>query len=190
MTGRSILGAFIAGAVAVAVGAALVYVGSPAEARRRRFDDRRVRDLTEIANSLDRYWTTNTHLPASLEEAAQGGVASVPRDPESAEPYAYRLIDDHHYELCAVFARTSDEVPAMTDRPFARHAAGRQCFAVPVKGTARQAATLRSLTGSPSRIVPPRMTSALSANRLPNRLTMSRRTPESISRVSGSTVVM
>jgi hypothetical protein len=164
MSGRSMLGAFIAGAVAVAVGAALVYVGSPAEARRRRFDDRRVRDLTEIADSLDRYWTTNTHLPASLEEAAQGGVASVPHDPESAEPYAYRAIDDHQYELCAAFARASDEVPAMTDRPFARHSAGRQCFTLPVKGTGRQAATLSSLTGSPTRIVPPLTTSALSAS--------------------------
>ena len=163
MSGRFILGAFIAGAVTVAVGAALVYVGSPAEARRRRFDDRRVRDLTEIADSLDRYWTTNRRLPPSLEEAAQGGVASVPRDPESAEPYAYRVIDAHQYELCAAFARASDEVPAMTDRPFARHSAGRQCFTLPAKAT-RQAATLSNLTGSPTRIVPPLTTSALSAN--------------------------
>jgi hypothetical protein len=134
MTGRSILGACIAGAVAVAVGAALVYVGSPGEARRRRFDDRRVANLTEIANSLDRYWTTNTHLPTSLDEAALGGAASVPRDPESGEPYAYRIVDDRHYELCATFSRASDDVPAMTERPFARHSAGRQCFTVAVRG--------------------------------------------------------
>jgi len=135
LSGRFLVGAFIVAAVVAAIGVAFVYVGSPGEARQRRFDDRRVSDLGEIATSLDLYWRTNTRLPASLEDAAQGGRGSVPRDPESDRPYAYRIVDDRHYELCATFARPSDEVPAMHEPPFRGHAAGRQCFTLEVKGS-------------------------------------------------------
>ena len=134
LSGRVILGAILAAAALAVIGTAFIYVGSPGEARQRRFDDRRVEDLTEISTSLDRYWTTNTRLPASVEEAAQGGAASVPRDPESGEPYAYRALDDRRYELCATFARYSDEPPALNEPQFRAHAAGRQCFVMSVKG--------------------------------------------------------
>lgn len=133
LSGRPVVGAFIVAAVVAAIGVAFVYVGSPGEARQRRFDDRRVTDLTEIVTSLDVYWRTNARLPASLEEAARGGAASVPRDPESGEPYPYRIVDDRHYELCAAFARPSTEVPAMHEPPFRGHAAGRQCFTLEAK---------------------------------------------------------
>jgi hypothetical protein len=134
LTARTILGAILVAAALAAIGAAIVFVGSPADARQRRFDDRRVSDLTEITTSLDRYWTTSTQLPASLEEAAVGGAASVPRDPESGEPYGYRALDDRRYELCATFARPSDEPPALNEPPFRAHAAGRQCFTMTVRG--------------------------------------------------------
>jgi hypothetical protein len=133
LSGRSAVGAFIVAAVVAAIGAAFVYVGSPGEARQRRFDDQRVSDLSEIVTSVDAYWRTNTRLPASLEEAARGGAASVPRDPEAGEPYAYRIVDDRHYELCATFARPSTDVPAMHEPPFRGHAAGRQCFTLEAK---------------------------------------------------------
>ncbi|MGE5833857.1 MAG: hypothetical protein ACM4AI_05220 [Acidobacteriota bacterium] len=135
LSGRSVVGACIVAAVVAAIAAAFVYVGSPGEARQRRFDDQRVGDLTEIVTSLDAYWRTNTRLPMSLEEAARGGAASVPRDPESGEPYAYRIVDDRHYEVCATFARPSTDVPAMHEPPFRGHAAGRQCFTLEVKAS-------------------------------------------------------
>jgi hypothetical protein len=133
-SGRSILGGFIVAAVCAAIGTAFVYVGSPGEARRRRFDERRVTDLNEIARNLDSYWRTNARLPAALGEAVRGGTESVPCDPESGEPYAYRAIDGRHYEICATFAGASHEVPAMFERPFRRHGAGRQCFTVEAQG--------------------------------------------------------
>ena len=105
LSGRSILAALIAAAVAVTVGAALVYVGSPGEARRHRFDDRRVSDLNEIAGSVDRFWATYTRLPMSLEE---GRTSSVPRDPESGEPYAYRVIDGRP-EVYSVWRNGKDD---------------------------------------------------------------------------------
>jgi hypothetical protein len=137
ISGRVVVGAFIVAAAVGAIAAALTVVGSPGEARERRFDERRVSDLSEIAASLDRYWATNTALPASLEEAAQGGAASVPRDPESGEAYGYRALDERRYELCATFARPSDEPPGINEPPFRGHAAGRQCFAMPVKKVAK-----------------------------------------------------
>lgn len=130
LSGRTLLGAFIAVLAVVAIGVALRQVGSPAEARLRRLDERRVSDLDEIAGSLDRFWTASQRLPASLEEAARGGGASVPRDPETGEPYAYRAVDDRRYEICATFARSSNEVPAMHQPPFRAHASGRQCFTI------------------------------------------------------------
>lgn len=134
ISGRTVAGAVIVAAVLAAIAIALVYVGSPGEARQRRFDERRVGDLTEIVTSLDRYWAASTRLPASLEEAAKGGAASVPRDPETGEPYGYRALDDRRYELCATFARPSDELPGINQPPFRAHTTGRQCFTMAMKG--------------------------------------------------------
>jgi hypothetical protein len=142
ISGRTVVSALIVGAVLAAIAIALVYVGSPGEARQRRFDERRVSVLTEIVTSLDRYWSANARLPASVEEAARGGAASVPRDPETGEPYGYRVLDDRRYELCATFARPSDDPPALNELPFRAHAAGRQCFTMSVKGARRFQLTL------------------------------------------------
>jgi hypothetical protein len=135
LSGRSILVGFIVAAVCIAIGTAFVYVGSPGEARKSRFDERRVTDLNDIARNLDSYWRTNGRLPAALREAARGGNDSVPRDPESGEPYAYRAIDGRHYEICATFAGASKDMPAMSEGPFRNHGAGRQCFTVEAQGS-------------------------------------------------------
>ena len=131
-SGRVVAGAFIVAAAVAAIGAALVYVGSPGEARQLRFDEERASDLAAIRISVNSYWRTNTRLPASLEEAAQGGAASVPRDPASDERYEYRALDDRRYELCATFARTAAKPPDINDPPFRAHVAGRQCFTMAV----------------------------------------------------------
>jgi hypothetical protein len=133
ISGRVVVGAFIVAAVVAAIGAALVYVGSPGEARQRRFDDERETDLGELAISVNSYWRANTRLPASLQESAQGGPASVPRDPESDAPYEYRALGDRRYELCATFARPSDEPPGINEPPFRAHPAGRHCFTMTVR---------------------------------------------------------
>lgn len=133
LTGRAILGVFFATAAAAAIVAALVLVGSPGDARQQRLDEQRVTDLGQIAISVNSYWRTNTRLPAALEEAAQGGAVSVPRDPESGEPYEYRALDSRRYELCATFARPSDEPPEINEPPFRTHPAGRHCFTMAVR---------------------------------------------------------
>jgi hypothetical protein len=119
------------GAIAVVIGTiagALVLIGSPAEQREYRMDERRVRDLRLVADSVNLYWTRRGRLPASLDEIAREfGVPAA--DPAGGAPYAYRAIADDSYELCATFVRdssTSPGGPAAVD--FWSHGRGRQCF--------------------------------------------------------------
>ena len=49
-------------------------------------------------------------------------------DPETGEPYAYRVLDDRRFELCATF----DTVRKGDFDVFWDHPAGRHCFVIDV----------------------------------------------------------
>lgn len=99
-------------AVAAAVVAGLVVLGSPAGERERRIDDRRVADLHAIAAAAELYRSRHSRLPASLDElAAEPGMRINARDPATAEVYGYRVLDSVRYEVCATFDRESDGAP-------------------------------------------------------------------------------
>ena len=103
-----VLGAAVT-AVAAAVVAGLVILGSPAEERERRIDDRRVAELHAIAAAADLYRSRHSRLPESLEElAAEPGMRINTRDPATAEVYGYQVLDSARYEVCATFDRESD----------------------------------------------------------------------------------
>ena len=127
LTGTHILVALTAAIVVAAVATGIVLIGPPGDERARRLDERRVRDLTTIANGVNSYSLTNTRLPASLAEVVGqlAGVDAYPRDPVSGEPYGYRPVDEKSYELCATFDRTAG--PQFGDEAWA-HGAGRRCF--------------------------------------------------------------
>lgn len=122
------LGAAVA-AVVIAVGAGLFVLGSPAEERVRRLDERRVADLRAIVAGTNLYWTRHGRLPESLAElASEPGVRITTADPESSEAYRYRRLQDDRYEVCAIFAR---ETPFPTTSPATSvwaHGSGPQCF--------------------------------------------------------------
>jgi type II secretory pathway pseudopilin PulG len=105
---RSIaLGASVATVVA-AVAVGLVLLGSPAQERERRIDDRRVADLHGITAAAELYRTRHGRLPESLDDlAAEPGLRINTRDPTSSELYGYRVLDDGRYEVCATFAAES-----------------------------------------------------------------------------------
>ena len=87
---------------AVAVG--LFVLGTPAEERARRVDDRRVADLQAIAAATDLYWTRHAGLPASLEDlAADPGITISTDDPDGAPGYSYRAVGSALFEVCASF---------------------------------------------------------------------------------------
>ena len=90
--------------VAAAVVIGLVSLGSPAQERERRVDDRRLADLHSITAAAELYRTRHGRLPASLDElAAEPGLRVNTRDPTSSEMYEYRALDDGRYEVCATF---------------------------------------------------------------------------------------
>lgn len=134
MSNRLIVSATVVAVVAVVI-AGLILVGSPTEARLRRFDERRLQDLQQISAAVDAYLVRRDRLPDSLQELAGesgSGPAVLWKDPASGQPYTYRKIDAARYELCATFARRSEE--ELDGRPrwpgdlSWAHGAGRRCF--------------------------------------------------------------
>jgi hypothetical protein len=115
-----------AAAVIAAVLAGLSMLGSPAEQRSLRLDERRVTDLRMLAGAVERYWGERRELPARAEDVVDGRTTTrLPLDPESKQVYEYRATGPGHYELCATFSR-----PSLTEEAndFWSHAAGRRCF--------------------------------------------------------------
>ena len=107
---RSIVLGLSGAAVAAAVVLGVVFLGSPAQERERRIDDRRLSDLHGIGAAADLYWTRHGRLAASLDDlAAEPGVRISTRDPSTSEMYGYRALDEGRYEVCATFAADSGE---------------------------------------------------------------------------------
>lgn len=126
-------------AVVLAVGACIVgglmLAGSPRASRLSRLDDRRERDLQSIAASIDAYWSQHEELPDGIEGLTRQRIsrAQSVRDPESGEPYEYRVTGERTYELCGTFA-LEDRSPSVVYQPRQSspsawsHPAGRTCF--------------------------------------------------------------
>ncbi|MCK5245715.1 hypothetical protein KAJ02_09325 [Candidatus Bipolaricaulota bacterium] len=124
----------VASVVVVLVVAAVIVGGilldSPAQERLRRLDERRVSDLRELSYAVDVYWTREGNLPSSLEELAnEERIVRELHDPETGDPYEYRVVGYYSYELCAVFALDM----AIDDRDYLYrslwlHGSGRECF--------------------------------------------------------------
>jgi CRISPR/Cas system-associated exonuclease Cas4 (RecB family) len=118
--------------VAAVVATAIVVLGSPAEQRMIRLDQRRVSDLVALGNAINMYVENHEKLPPDLAAAATAPYARVKlTDPETAAPYEYQLVDEKSYKLCAVFARRSENDRAAisyTSELGWDHEAGRQCF--------------------------------------------------------------
>lgn len=122
--------------VAAAVIASFFIIGSPAEERVRRFDERRISDLQSIQFSIVNFWQRKERLPSSLDELRDDiSGFRAPLDPETREPYEYRIARNLTFELCATFARVSDESRFFPEPPPKRtlsvdwaHKAGRTCF--------------------------------------------------------------
>jgi len=123
--------------VAFAVGWGFFLVGSPATRRLERFDERRLQDLQTIAREIqsmvenpNKKGTLKESLPRTLEDAARRARDERlnPRDPETGDPYVYRIKNESTYELCATFARKRDSDSGV----FWNHPAGTHCFTINV----------------------------------------------------------
>ncbi len=124
--------------IALVIGGIAV-TGSPGVERARQLDARRVDDIRLIQREVMRLsygpgWTDPTvplaqvaPLPASLDDIARQAMNVRPRiaDPETGQPYEYRVTGTTTFEVCATFGQARDEVRDVTWN----HAAGRHCFA-------------------------------------------------------------
>ena len=124
-----VTGTVVAVAVSAAIVAGIYLLGSPADERARRLDERRVEDLSGIARALDVYWTRNTSLPSSLETLrTETGTNITIADPATGASYEFRRVAGETYELCAAFEGESRDSDRAVDAGFWSHRAGRQCF--------------------------------------------------------------
>ena len=117
--------------VIVAVVAGLMVLGSPAEERLRRLDEKRLQDQQEISRATNGYWVRNGRLPASLDDLLQEPSVHVQsHDPDTGQTYGYRVVGDNSYELCADFQHQSVEESV---NRFWSHDVGRHCFQLEAK---------------------------------------------------------
>lgn len=121
-------------AVVAAVTGGIILLGSPAKERMRRLDERRVDDLRAITNAVNLYWTRHKGLPPSLEELSkEPGIIVKLTDPETRQPFEYKVVNDKNYELCAHFAHDMAEDQDTIHKDFWTHGSGRQCFHLEVR---------------------------------------------------------
>jgi hypothetical protein len=86
-------------------------LGSPAEVRRIKFDEKRLTDLSNIQNQILSSWTQNKVLPANIADIKGDGfnyAFILPVDPRTKDPYTYKVIENSKYvkskgQDCATF---------------------------------------------------------------------------------------
>ncbi|MDQ3075845.1 MAG: DUF5671 domain-containing protein [bacterium] len=108
---RPILNKVFAGVAVLFVAGAVVYsfsiMGSPAQQRLLRLDDRRINDLQSIQYQIINYWQQKEKLPEKLSDVSNplSGYA-LPLDPEFEKGinYEYIVKDKMSFDLCATFA--------------------------------------------------------------------------------------
>ena len=104
------------------------FTGTPSAQRHIEADQNRIRNLRGITSAIY-YWhkqnRSSAPLPATIHELIGRGIqASESIDPETKNPYEYRVTSNSNYELCATFA-SPEESPRVR---FWTHGKGRACF--------------------------------------------------------------
>lgn len=125
--------------VAAVVLASVTLMPTPGATRLRKADQVRVQDLESIRNAVRDHVRDQGQLPESLEFLSARGESGAKRlrDPVTGTPYAYRVLDPEHFELCATFARNagSEESGDFPRSPVGAaetelwaHGSGERCF--------------------------------------------------------------
>jgi len=115
-----------------------VVMGSPQNQRMKRIDRERVSDLSNIQRHIVNYWQTKEILPETLNDLEDeiSGFRS-PVDPETEEPYKYKVVSSLVFEICATFdlASEEDDIDPYKSEYFINgtpqiweHEAGETCF--------------------------------------------------------------
>jgi len=113
----------------------LVAVGSPFAERVRKLDQRRLADLQNIVQEMERVVLERRRnegpkltrpLPSNLEELVESAeyLRLEIRDPATGSPYEYEVLGEGRFRLCATFQFDRDERTEV----MWNHPAGRSCF--------------------------------------------------------------
>ncbi len=121
--------------VAAAVVASFFMIGSPADTRLQKLDEKRINDLSSIQNGIVNYWQQKSKLPGSLGELNNDlNYFTVPRDTENNKDYTYEVLGQYQFKLCADFSTESNaETPAAVPMIYGMeskwlHSKGNICF--------------------------------------------------------------
>lgn len=91
-----------------ALGYAFTRVGSPTDLRNKKIDDERSSHLSSIRNEVNFYFEQNGKLPKTLYELNNDDyLKSQLNDPQTLQPYTYKILDQDTYQLCASFSSDS-----------------------------------------------------------------------------------
>lgn len=120
-------------ALASLVGGFLI-VDSPAVARMKKQDQKRVSDLYALDSLLTSQYNSQNSLPEDLSAAKFKDF----QDPVSGDIYIYQKLSDNEYEICASFSLEADQDldyyrPWSGGRDWEFHGSGQECYQVMVE---------------------------------------------------------
>jgi hypothetical protein len=129
-SGRTALAVVVSTVVAIAVAWGMWLVGTPAEERDRRLDERRLEDLRTLRQLVHAHHEATGRLPLGLEDLVDARGRPVERidDPAGRGAYDYEAVDSTSFRLCATFDFATPDEPARNRLDPWAHGAGRQCF--------------------------------------------------------------
>jgi hypothetical protein len=94
--------------VVLTIAAGFFIIGTPWQARQYLLDAQRVSDLQNIQYQVVSYWQGNQILPISLSDLNNSiSDFTIPMDPQTNQPYGYKVTGKMSFELCADFSAVS-----------------------------------------------------------------------------------
>ncbi len=84
-------------------------IQSPVASRQAAFDQTRVNNLNEIKYAIDSYYGEYKQLPDTLEALKTNNNYLNIVDPNSSEPYEYKVMGALEYQLCANFSTSNKD---------------------------------------------------------------------------------
>jgi hypothetical protein len=123
------------GALAIMIAAfvcALFIVESPATARGRLVDERIVNNFYSLQSSVTNYYSYHKKLPATLNDLrVDNPTSEMYLDPATNQEFAYILVSDTSYQLCATFRsdnKSQKDIYTQYVEERMRHGSGYQCL--------------------------------------------------------------